>query len=85
MVDELKARLGSGIVLLAAPGRGKVALALGVTDDLVDRHRAGDLIREISAIVAGSGCGRSDFAQAGGTDVDALPRALERLAELVAG
>ena len=85
MVDELKARLGSGIVLLAAPGRGKVALALGVTDDLVDRHRAGDLIREISAVVGGSGGGRADFAQAGGPDVDALPRALERLAELVAG
>jgi alanyl-tRNA synthetase len=85
MVDDLKARLGSGIVLLAAPGRGKVALALGVTDDLVDRHRAGDLIREISAVVGGSGGGRADFAQAGGPDVEALPRALEKLAELVGG
>jgi alanyl-tRNA synthetase len=85
MVDDLKARLGSGIVLLAAPGRDKVALALGVTDDLVDRYRAGDLIKEIAARVGGSGGGRADFAQAGGTDVDALPRALERLAELVEG
>jgi alanyl-tRNA synthetase len=83
MVDDLKARLGSGIVLLAAPRQGKVALALGVTDDLVDRHRAGELIREISAIVGGSGGGRADFAQAGGTDVAAVPQALDRLLELV--
>jgi len=84
MIDELKARLGSGIVLLATRKDGKLALALGVTDDLVGRYRAGDLIREIAAAVGGSGGGRADFAQAGGPDGRRLPEALEKLAELLA-
>ncbi len=84
LVDQLKQRVGSGVILLATRGEEKVALALGVTSDLTDRLRAGDLIREIAAVVGGSGGGRADFAQAGGPDLDALPRALERIRELVA-
>jgi alanyl-tRNA synthetase len=83
MIDELKGRLGSGIVLLATAEDGKLALALGVTDDLVDRFRAGDLIREVSAVVGGKGGGRADFAQAGGSNPASLPQALERLDELI--
>jgi alanyl-tRNA synthetase len=84
LVDELKQRLGSGVVLLAARGEDKVALALGVTKDLIGRFKAGDLVKQAAAEVGGSGGGRPDFAQAGGPDVDRLPRALERVRELIA-
>ena len=83
MVDELRERLASGIVLLAAPADGKVTLALGVTPDLVGRFRAGDLIRETAAIVGGKGGGRPDFAQAGGRDPGKIDEAFARLRELV--
>jgi alanyl-tRNA synthetase len=83
MVDELRQRLGSAVVLLAAPADGRVALALGVTPDLKDRLRAGDLIREVAAVVGGKGGGRPDFAQAGGRDPGKLDEAFERLRELV--
>ena len=85
MVDELKERLGSGIVLLACEQDGRVSLALGVTPDLVDRFRAGDLIREVAAEVGGKGGGRADFAQAGGRDAAGLDRAFERLVARVGG
>ena len=85
MVDELRGRLGSGIVLLAAQEDGRVTLALGVTPDLTKRFRAGDLIREIAAKVGGKGGGRPDFAQAGGNEPDKLPDAFARLDDLIAG
>jgi alanyl-tRNA synthetase len=83
LVDELRERLGSGIVLVAAPADGKVTLALGVTQDLVGRFKAGDLIRETAAIVGGKGGGRPDFAQAGGRDPGKIDEAFARLRELV--
>jgi alanyl-tRNA synthetase len=83
LVDELKQRLGSGLVLLAAVQEDRVALALGVTRDLAQRFPAGELIREIAAVVGGSGGGRPDFAQAGGSDPAKTEQALARLAELV--
>ncbi|HEX5067744.1 MAG TPA: alanine--tRNA ligase [Myxococcota bacterium] len=85
MVDELRGRLGSGIVLLAAQEDGRVTLALGVTPDLTKRFKAGDLIREVAAKVGGKGGGRPDFAQAGGNEPDKLPDAFARLDELIAG
>jgi alanyl-tRNA synthetase len=83
MVDDLRGKLGSGIVLLAAEQDGKVSLALGVSKDLTDRLKAGDLIREIAGIVGGRGGGRPDFAQAGGEDAARLDEAFERLYALV--
>ena len=83
MVDDLKNRLGSGIVLLATRQEGRVSLAMGVTDDLVARFQAGKLIAEIASVVGGKGGGRADFAQAGGPQADALPQALERFEQLV--
>jgi alanyl-tRNA synthetase len=84
LVDELRQKLGSGIVLVATEAEGRVTLALGVTKDLVERHRAGDLIREVAAIVGGKGGGRPDFAQAGGPDASKLDAAFEKLHALVA-
>jgi len=83
MVDELRDKLGSGVVLLAAPADGRVTLALGVTPDLKGRLAAGDLIRETAAIVGGKGGGRPDFAQAGGRDPGKIDEAFERLRALV--
>ncbi len=85
MIDDLRGKLGSGVVLLAAVEGGKVALALGVTKDLTDRLKAGELIREVAAVVGGKGGGRPDFAQAGGPDAGRVDAALARFRELVAG
>jgi alanyl-tRNA synthetase len=83
MTDELKQRLGSGIVLLVASQNGKVALALGVTKDLTGRFRAGDLIKPVAECVGGSGGGRPDFAQAGGTNQAGVERAIETFYALI--
>jgi len=85
MVDDLRSRLTSGIVLLAAETNGQVSLALGVTKDLTDRYRAGDMIREVAIVVGGKGGGRSDFAQAGGSDPSKIDAAFERLDALILG
>ncbi len=83
MVDELRNKLSSAIVLLAAEGEGRVSLALGVTPDLTDRFKAGDLVRELAGVVGGKGGGRPDFAQAGGKDVAKLDEAFAKLHALI--
>ena len=82
-IDQLKNKLGSGVVVLAAAGEDKVSLAAGVTKDLTGQVKAGDLIRELTAKLGGKGGGRPDFAQGGGSDLAALPAALDSVAELV--
>ena len=86
LVDDLRTRLGSGVVLVAAEAEkgGKVLLAIGVTKDLVASYRAGDLIREVAGIVGGGGGGRPDFAQAGGSDPSKIDAAIECFHQLVA-
>ncbi|MEX0386311.1 alanine--tRNA ligase [Spiribacter onubensis] len=76
-VDQLKNKLGSAAIVLAAADGDKVRLVAGVTSDLTDRLRAGDLVNHVAAQVNGRGGGRADFAQAGGSDPAALPAALE--------
>jgi alanyl-tRNA synthetase len=83
MVDDLRDRLKTGVVLLAAVEGEKVTLALGVTPDLKGRFKAGDLIREIATIVGGKGGGRPDFAQAGGNDASKLDEAFAKLDSLL--
>ncbi|MCP4596056.1 alanine--tRNA ligase [Neptuniibacter sp.] len=82
-IDQLKNKLGSGIVVLATVSDDKVALAAGVTKDLTAKVKAGDLIKELTAKLGGKGGGRPDFAQGGGTDLAALPAALESVTGLV--
>ncbi|MGM0693720.1 MAG: alanine--tRNA ligase [Pseudomonadota bacterium] len=79
MLDQLKNKLGSGIVVLgvADAEAGKVSLIAGVTDDLTGRVKAGELVNHVAAQVGGKGGGRPDMAQAGGSDVTALPGALD--------
>ena len=84
MVDDLRGKLGSGVVLLAAENEGRLSLALGVTKDLTERFRAGDLVREVANVVGGKGGGRPDFAQGGGDDPEKLEEAFARLEALIA-
>ena len=76
LMDQLKNKLGSAIVLLGGELDGKVVLVAGVTKDLTSRVKAGDLIRNTAAAVGGKGGGRPDMAQGGGTDPAALDAAL---------
>ncbi|GAA5218430.1 alanine--tRNA ligase [Corallincola platygyrae] len=81
MVDDLKNRLGSGIVVLGVPGDNKVSLIVGVTKDLTSKVKAGELVNMVAQQVGGKGGGRPDMAQAGGSDTAALPDALASVNE----
>ena len=83
-VDRFKDKLQSAVVVLGAVDDGKVRLAAGVTKNNTDRIRAGDLIKPVAEQVGGKGGGRPDFAQAGGTNPDALDKALDSVSGWVA-
>ena len=76
-LDRVKNRLSQGVVVLATVRDDKVNLIAGVTDNLTDRVKAGDLIGFVAAQVGGRGGGRADMAQAGGTEPASLPEALK--------
>ena len=84
LIDQLKNKLGSAVILLGGELDGKVVLVAGVTSDLTARVKAGDLIRNTAQAVGGKGGGRPDMAQGGGTDVAALDAALASAADWVA-
>jgi alanyl-tRNA synthetase len=77
LAEQLRDKLGQAIVLVGSVADGKAQLVLTVSKPLTDRYRAGDLIRASAAIVGGSGGGRPDMAQAGGTDTSKLDEAIE--------
>jgi alanyl-tRNA synthetase len=85
LVDQMRGKLGSGIVVLGAASEGKVALIVGVTKDLTGKVQAGKIVGQLAALVGGKGGGRPDLAEAGGSDVAALDGALAKAAEVVAG
>ena len=76
LIDNLRNKLGSGVVVLGSVSDGKVALIVGVTKDLTSRVQAGKIIAEVAKKVGGSGGGRPDMAEAGGKDPAALDSAL---------
>jgi alanyl-tRNA synthetase len=82
-VDQLKAKMGSGIILLGGRSERKVSLIMGVTHDLTQRFNANDLIKKIALHIGGTGGGRPDFAQAGGTDLEKLDEALKAIDDLI--
>jgi alanyl-tRNA synthetase len=82
-VDRFKDKLQTAVVVLGSVEDGKVRLAAGVTKNTVDRIRAGDIIQPVAALVGGRGGGRPDFAQAGGSDPEALDKALASVADWV--
>ena len=86
MVDEAKAKLGSGIVAYVAVNEGKAAVVVGATDDLTDSFNSVDLVQAAAAVLGGKGGGgRADMAQAGGPDGDKAEEALAAIEEMLAG
>ena len=81
--DQVKVKLGSGIAVIGSKAGGRVSLIVTVSPDLTSRYKAGDLIREIAAVVGGKGGGRPDMAQAGGPATDKLSEAFKRGEDLV--
>lgn len=78
MADKFKDSLKSGVVVLGAESDNKALLIVGVTKDLTGQYKAGNIIKEVAAIVGGSGGGRPDMAQAGGSQPEKLDEALEK-------
>ena len=83
LADSLKDRLGSGVLALGANIGGKATLLVTVSSDLVPRFSAGSLIREMAPIIGGSGGGKPEMAQAGGSNPEKLSEALEKLYTLI--
>ncbi|MDG1580511.1 alanine--tRNA ligase [Pseudomonas sp. GOM6] len=83
MVDQLKNKLGSAVILLGGVFEDKVVLVAGVTQDLTAKLKAGDLMKQAAAAVGGKGGGRPDMAQGGGTDAGKLDEALALAASSV--
>ena len=82
-IDNAKQQIKSGVIVAGAQDNGKVLLAAGVTQDLVKQYHAGNLLKEIASIVGGSGGGRPDMAQAGGSQPEKLDEALEAVEGLL--
>ncbi len=85
LVDQLRGKLGSGVVVLGAAAEGKVALIVGVTKDLTGKVQAGKVVSALAAKVGGKGGGRPDLAEAGGSDAGALDGALAGAPAVVQG
>jgi alanyl-tRNA synthetase len=85
LVDSLRIKLGSGVVVLGAAVDGKVSLIVGVTKDLTTKVQAGKIVGLLAAQVGGKGGGRPDLAEAGGSDVGSLDAALKSAAGAVEG
>ena len=80
LADSLKAKIKSGVVVIASASEGKVQIVVAVTADLTSRVKAGQIVKEIAPIVGGGGGGRPDFAEAGGKQpekIDEMLRASE--------
>ncbi|WP_263378710.1 alanine--tRNA ligase [Granulicella paludicola] len=83
LVDELRGKLGSGVVILGAANEGKVSLIVGVSKDLTGKLQAGKIVGALAAKVGGKGGGRPDLAEAGGSDTSALDATLSAAKDIV--
>jgi len=83
LVDQLRGKLGSGVVILGAASEGKVTLIVGVTKDLTSKLQAGKVVAHLASQVGGRGGGRPDLAEAGGSDVGALDGTLHDAPQFV--
>jgi len=85
LVDQLRDRIGSGVVVLGSASDGNVALIVGVTRDLTSRVQAGKVVGAVAQKVGGKGGGRPDLAEAGGKDASQLDAALDGAYEVIEG
>ena len=85
LVDQLRTKLGSGVVVLGAASEGRVTLIVGVTKDLTAKLQAGKIVGLLAAKVGGKGGGRPDLAEAGGSDTAALDATLTAAPSVVEG
>ena len=83
MADQFKDKIKSGVIVLGSESAGKDFLVALVTKEWTKRFHAGSIVKEISAVVGGSGGGRPDMAQAGGTQPDRLDEALNRVFDII--
>ncbi len=83
--DNIKDKLKSGVIVLAAENKGKALLLTIVTQDLLNRYHAGNMIKDLAQIVGGRGGGRADMAQAGGPKPEHIDRVLKKAKEMLAG
>ncbi len=84
LADSLKARIKSGVVVIASASEGKVQVVVAVTPDLTGKLKAGQIVKEIAPIIGGSGGGRPDFAEAGGRQPEKIDAMLEASQAVVA-
>lgn len=85
LMDDLRSKMDSGVIVLAAENEGKAMLIISVSKDLHGRFTASDLVKKLAPFVGGSGGGRPDMAQAGGGDPSGIPKVLEQAVNLLAG
>jgi alanyl-tRNA synthetase len=83
LVDTLRQKMGSGVVVLATVDQGKVALIAAVTKDLTQKLHAGKIVQEIAKLLGGSGGGKPDLAEAGGKDTSGIQTALDQVYPLI--
>jgi len=84
LVDQHRDTIKSGVVVLASPSDGKVAIVVGVTPDLTKKVPAGQIVKQLAPIVGGAGGGRPDFAEAGGKDPSKIRELLDASRDVVA-
>ena len=83
IADQLKEKMGSGVIILVSPGETNVNLVSSVSGDLTRRYHAGNIIKELAKMVGGGGGGRPDFAQAGGKEPSKAREALKKAEEII--
>jgi len=83
ITDQVKDRMGSGLVILLSAGDKNVQLVSSVSKDLTHRYHAGEIIKQLAPVVGGGGGGRADFAQAGGKDPSKVTEALKKAEEII--
>ncbi len=83
LIEKIKDKLGSGVVVLGAVNADRVNLAVGVTKDLIGQYKAGEIVGKLAAVVGGKGGGRPDLAQAGGSDIHNLDNALNQAKAII--
>lgn len=83
MADVAKAKIKSGIVLIGSKNKGKAVFLCGVTKDLTDKYKAGDIVKEVASVCGGSGGGKPEMAQAGAKNVNKIDEALETIYNII--